>query len=294
MPVAIVGVDFTSAPRAGKPITVAHGRLARAGFVLDAIEDVTDWAGFEAMLAAPGPWIGGFDFPFGLPREAIRDLGWPRRWPALVQHCAALGRDAFRAILDAYRITRPAGSKYPHRATDRPAGSHSPVKLVNPPVGLMFLEGAPRLLAAGVTLPGLHRGDPARIAVEAYPGLAARMFTRESYKSDERRKQTAARRAVRAMIVSRLLCRGGPFGFKLEGPCGLLRSLTRDPSGDRLDAVLAAMLAAWCLRRAAHRFGMPCRVDALEGWIAMAGRGPLAAVTPGSRRSAQAPRADLL
>jgi hypothetical protein len=209
-----------------------------------------------------------------------------------VRHCAALGRDLFRATLDAYRTTRPAGSKYPHRATDRPAGSHSPVKLVNPPVGLMFLEGAPRLLAAGVTLPGLHQGDPARIAVEAYPGLAARTLTRESYKSDERAKQTAARRAVRAMIVSHLARFGGPFGFKLEGSRGLLRSLTRDASGDRLDAVLAGMQAAWCLRRAAHGFGMPPRVDALEGWIAMAGRVPLAAVRPGSRRSARAPRAD--
>jgi len=290
--VTIFGVDFTSVPRARKPITVARGRLVRSGFVLDVIEDITHWAGFQGLLSAPGPWIGGFDFPFGLPREAVQDLGWPRRWPDLVRHCAALGRGVFRATLDAYRTTRPAGHKYPHRATDRPAGSHSPVKLVNPPVGLMFLEGAPRLLAAGVTLPGLHQGDPARVAVEAYPGLAARALTRESYKSDERRKQTAARRAARAMIVSHLLGTGGPFGFRLEGALGLLRSLTRDASGDRLDAVLAGMQAAWCLRRAAHGFGMPRQVDALEGWIAMAGRVPLVAVRPGSRRSAQGPRAD--
>jgi hypothetical protein len=37
--------------------------------------------------------------------------------------------------------------------TDHPAGSHSPLKLVNPPVGLMFLEAAPRLLASGVSIP---------------------------------------------------------------------------------------------------------------------------------------------
>jgi hypothetical protein len=268
----ILGVDFTSAPRPAKPITVARGRLAAGAFVLERVDVLPDWGAFEAMLAAPGPWIGGFDFPFGLPREAVRDLGWPDRWPALVAHCAGLGRERFRAALDAYRTTRPAGDKYPHRATDRPAGAHSPVKLVNPPVGLMFLEGAPRLAAAGVTIPGLHAGDPARVALEAYPGLAVRTLTRASYKSDERRKQTAQRRSVRALVVSRLALDGGPFGFRLEAAVALRRALTADGSGDRLDAVLAAMQAAWCYRRRARGFGLPAVVDPVEGWIAMAGR----------------------
>jgi hypothetical protein len=272
MTLSILGVDFTSAPRPRKPIMVARGRLVPGMFVLERLDALPDWAGFEELLAAPGPWIGGFDLPFGLPREAVRDLGWPLQWPALVRHCAMLGREAFRATLDRYRATRRVGDKYPHRATDRPAGAHSPVKLVNPPVGLMFLEGAPRLAAAGVTIPGLHRGDPARVAVEAYPGLAARAMTRASYKSDEPRKQTPARRAVRALLVSRLTRDGGPFGFRLEAPSELLRSLTRDATGDRLDAVLAAMQAAWCQRRRARGFGLPGDIDPLEGWIAMAGQ----------------------
>jgi hypothetical protein len=267
----ILGVDFTSAPRRAKPITVARGRLASGVLVLERIDALPDWTAFEGMLATPGPWVGGFDFPFGLPREAVRDLGWPDRWPALVHYCAGLGREGFRAALDAYRVRRPVGDKYPHRATDRPAGAHSPLKLVNPPVALMFLEGAPRLAAAGVNIPGLHAGDPERVAVEAYPGLAARALTRASYKSDERSKQTAERRAVRATLVSRLVLDGGPFGFRLEGPAALLRSLARDPTGDRLDAVFAAMQAAWCQRRRRRRFGLPGNIDPVEGWIAMAG-----------------------
>jgi hypothetical protein len=261
-------------------------------FVLQEIDALSDWASFERLLALPGPWIGGFDFPFGLPREVVGDLGWPRHWPALVRHCAALGREGFRRMLDAYREARPVGDKYPHRATDWPAGAHSPVKLVNPPVGLMFLEGAPRLLAAGVTLPGLHRGDPVRVAVEAYPGLAARAMTRQSYKSDTVSKQTPARRATRATLVSRLVRDGGPFGFRLDAPHSLLRSLTLDPTGDRLDAVLAAMQAAWCQRHRAWGFGMPRRVDPLEGWIAMAGRTTIQAIPPDSRRSAPTRYAD--
>jgi hypothetical protein len=266
----VLGVDFTSAPRRAKPIVVARGRDGRGAFVLDAIESLPDWVAFERLLAFPGPWVGGFDFPFGLPRAAVRDLGWPMEWDLLVRHCAAMGRQAFRASLDAYRATRPVGDKYPHRATDLPAASHSPIKLVNPPVALMFLEGAPRLAAAGVTIPGLRNGDPARVAVEAYPGLAARAITRASYKSDETRKQTPARRAARAAIVAQLRRDGGPIGFRLEGDRAVLASLVGDPTGDRLDAVLAAMQAAWCLRRRARNYGLPRDVDPLEGWIATA------------------------
>ena len=267
---AVLGVDFTSAPRPRKPITVARGRLAGGAFALEAIDPIVDWAGFDRLLAASGPWIGGFDFPFGLPREAVVDLGWPQDWRALVDHCATLGRAALRAACDAYRASRPAGRKYPHRATDLPAGSHSPIKLVNPPVALMFLEGAPRLARAGVTIPGLAAGDPRRIAVEAYPGLAARRITRTSYKADETRKQTPERRRARAAIVARLTADGGPFGFPLRGTRALLHSLLDDGTGDRLDAVLAAMQAAWCLRRRARNWGLPSEVDPIEGWIATA------------------------
>lgn len=271
MTVAILGVDFTSAPSPRKPITVARGRLLRESFQLATIDELPDWRGFEALLREPGPWIGGFDFPFGLPREAVVDLNWPTRWHALVEHCARLGRAGLRQALDAYRAGRPPGRKYPHRATDAPAASHSPIKLVNPPVALMFLEGAPRLAAAGVSIPGLVAGDPARVAIEAYPGLAARALAVGSYKSDERRKRTPARRRVRAAIVARLVRDGGPFGFRLAGAAAMLSSLARDGSGDRLDAVLAAMQAAWCWRRRRHGFGLPREIDPLEGWIAMAG-----------------------
>jgi hypothetical protein len=267
---AILGVDFTSAPRAAKPIVVARGRLDAGSFRLEALERLDGWPAFEQLLASPGPWIGGFDFPFGLPREAVRDLGWPQEWEALVRYCAGLGRTGLRAAFDAYRATRPVGNKYPHRATDRPAASHSPLKLVNPPVALMFLEGAPRLAAAGLHIPGLRIGDATRVAVEAYPGLAARAITAESYKSDEKRKQTPARHAARAAIVDALCDDGGPFGFRLDAPDALRAALVADACGDSLDAVLAAMQSAWCLGRFEHGFGLPSAIDPLEGWIATA------------------------
>ncbi len=142
-------MDFTSRPRARKPITIASGVLRPLAFELDTVEECAEWAGFENWLGRPGPWIAGFDFPFGLPREAVCDLGLPSHYAQLVHHCALRGREGFRALLDGYRATRPTGNRYAHRATDYPAKSHSPLKLVNPPVGLMFLEGVPRLLGGG-------------------------------------------------------------------------------------------------------------------------------------------------
>lgn len=273
MTLQLLGIDFTSAPRRAKPITVACGHLDGACVVLDRFERCADWPSFDALLARPGPWLGAFDFPFGLPREAVVDLGWPQTWPALVRHCAALGKPAFRTALDAYRESRPVGRRYAHRATDLPARSHSPLKLVNPPVGLMFLEGAPRLLAAGAQVPGMHDGDAQRIAIEAYPGLLARRITSASYKSDERRKQTEERRAARIGIVAALTAERPAAEHTLNTPVLIAtqeqrQALVDDPSGDLLDAALALVQAATAARHGPPRFGLPAAMDPLEGWIA--------------------------
>lgn len=266
----LFGIDFTSAPRRAKPITVAGGQPVADGVRLDALFRFHDWHGFEAFLNSPGPWLGAFDFPFGLPREAVLDLGWPADWANLVRHCAALGKGDFKHTLDAYRESRPMGARYPHRRTDLPAGSHSPLKLVNPPVGLMFLEGAPRLLDAGISLPGLYVGDPTRIAVEAYPGLLARSITRASYKADDRARQTPERQAARQAIVAALTSGAHSSGLVLSLSDEHAQALVDDPGGDLLDAALALTQAAWCARQGPPMFGIPGDCDPLEGWIATA------------------------
>lgn len=265
----IFGVDFTSRPRARKPITIAAGHLRDRGFALEGVEEHCDWESYETWLRQPGPWLAGFDYPFGLPRCSVVDLRWPTGYAQLVNHCRSLGRDEFRAMLDRYRESRPAGNRYAHRVTDLPARSHSPLKLVNPPVGLMFLEGAPRLLDAGVSIPGLREGDPARLAFEAYPGFTARLIFRGSYKNDSVAKQTPARRRARKLIVDCLVSTANPFGFRLDGSPSLLASLVRDPTGDCLDATICAMQAAWAWQRRKQNYGLPTNIDPLEGWILM-------------------------
>jgi hypothetical protein len=261
-PLAILGVDFTCAPRKAKPITAALARLEDDTLRVETIERLETFAAFEALLARPGPWVGGFDFPFSLPLELSRDLGWPADWRALVEHCSAFSREDFRARLDAYRETRPAGRRYAHRATDHPAGSSSPMKLVNPPVALMFHEGARRLLSAGVFIPALAEGDRTRVALEAYPGLLVRkqLGVRESYKSDTRSEQTPARRAARERVAEALRA-GKPLGIRLRTRI----DLAADGSGDLLDAAICAVQAAWAARRPGY--GIPPHAPAGEGWI---------------------------
>ena len=264
----IYGVDFTCAPRRAKPITVASGVLRKKALHLEEIEKLQSFEEFEALLERPGPWIGGFDFPFSLPAELVRDLNWPSPWRDLVAHCSGISRTDFRGALDAYRASRPLGRKYAHRATDYPAGSSSPMKLVNPPVALMFHEGARRLAASGVHLPALADGDAARVALEAYPGLLARkqLGIRDSYKSDTRSEHTPARKAVRRRILKELLA-GRPLGIRLAASDSLQRNLVEDGSGDLLDAVICAVQACWGWQKREQNYGLPKGIDPLEGWI---------------------------
>lgn len=263
---ALVGVDFTSAPTARKPIRLAFGRRRGAVVQLERQEGLTSLAAFEAWLAGPGPWLGGFDLPFGLPRELVETLGWPTAWAPLIAHYASLSRAEIRDTFAAFCDARPAGSKFAHRACDGPAGSSPSMKWVNPPVAYMLHAGVPRLVAAGAHLPGLHDGDPSRIALEAYPGLLAReLIGTRSYKSDDRAKQTPERLIARKDVIEALEQGRTRLGLRLKLTHAQRDELADDGSGDKLDAVLCLMQAAWADSRA--DYGQPADMDTLEGWI---------------------------
>jgi len=115
---ALIGVDFSSRPTRRKPIVVAHGRASAAVVRLSELERFDSLEAFGAWLARPGHWIGGFDFPFGLPRELVEHLGWPTAWRACMQHYAALSRAEIRDTLAAFCGARPACGKFRQRAGD--------------------------------------------------------------------------------------------------------------------------------------------------------------------------------
>ena len=285
----VVGCDFSSRPSTRKPIAMAFGRLLDEGLVvLDGLRgfaSLGEWAAWLALPAEPA-WVGGFDLPFGLPRELVEQLGWPTDWAACMDHYAGLTRDEIRERFKAFCAARPAGGKFAHRATDRPAGASPSMKWVNPPVAYMLHAGLPLLRAAGVHLPGLQpacRGDARRVALEAYPGMLARaVLGRSSYKSDDPARQTAERRRSRAHLIEALECGANPLSLRLRigggagdggGALALREQLLSDGCGDRLDAVICMLQAAWavaCHRKGDVLYGLPHDLDPLEGWIVTA------------------------
>lgn len=264
----ILGVDFTSAPKRSKPLTAAVGRFSGHTLTIHKIERLATYEAFEELLRIPGPWIGAFDFPFGLPREAVEDLGWPTTWRELTRRCVELGKLEFKRQLDEYRESREQGDRYATRKGDKASGAHPAVKLVNPPVGLMFFEGAPRLAAANVTVPFLSRGDPSRVALEAYPGMFIRkhLAIRDSYKNDRRSKQTKEHAAIRRKVLGAMKA-GKPHGIYVQHAGGTEEQIIADGTGDNLDAVVCAAQASWGHRQGAPDFGLPPNVDPIEGWI---------------------------
>ena len=280
----LAGCDFSSRPTRKKPIVLALGSASSGRLLLSKIEYFDSLDSFGGWLRAPADWVGAFDFPFGLPRELVEQLGWPTAWEACIRHYAGLSREEIRATFAAFCDARPVGGKFAHRATDRPAGASPSMKWVNPPVAYMLHAGVPLLLDAGVHLPGLHAGEPAnqdaagqprRVALEGYPGLLARQILgNRSYKSDDKAKQTPDRLIARKDVVTALEHGQAPLvqplGLRLKLSHAQRDALIDDASGDRLDAVLCLVQAAWAQARGAPRYGLPEQVDPLEGWIVAA------------------------
>ena len=265
----LAGIDFTSRPTRRKPITVAQGAMERGVLRLARIELHETFDGLSAWLRTPGPWLAACDFPFGLPRELVEALGWPRQWLPLMQHYTALSREEIRDTFAAFCDARPVGAKFAHRACDGPAGSSPSMKWVNPPVAFMMHAGVPLLLQAGVHMPGLHAGDGERVALEGYPGLLAReLIGHRSYKSDDKAKQTPERLIARKDVVEGLEQGRSRLGLRLRLTHAQRDALVADASGDLLDAVLCLMQAGWASGQ--DGFGMPQGVDSVEGWIVTA------------------------
>ena len=290
MSVLLAGCDFSSSPSRRKPIVFATGSLERGRVQLSGLEAVETLAGYALWLQADRPWVCGFDFPFGLPRELIETLGWPPDWLACMRHYAALSRPEIRQAFAGFCQARPVGRKFAHRATDPGAGSSPSMKWVNPPVAYMLHAGVPPLIEAGVQVPGLlgaqqargaapHRAHLApRVALEAYPGLLARELLgpdgqRRSYKSDDRAKQTPERLIARKDLITALENGQTRLGLRIKLSHAQRDALIDDASGDRLDAVLCLVQAAWAWQQhdQGHPcYGLPAQIDPLEGWIVSA------------------------
>ncbi|HLI09839.1 MAG TPA: DUF429 domain-containing protein [Ktedonobacteraceae bacterium] len=266
----IFGIDFTSAPSRRKPITCALCTLHDEQLTLLECLTLPTLEEFEIFLRCDGPWCAAFDFPFGLPRLLLANLGWPRHWEDYMQLVATQGRTGFEETITCYCASQPPGQKHLLRATDTLAKSRSPMMLHRVPVGKMFFQGAPRLLQSGVSILPCRPTSDSRVALEGYPALVARRYLgSRSYKSDERSKQTGEKLAARRELVQALRspALSAGFGLTLTLPDPLAAILISNPMADLLDALLCAIQSAWAYTRRADGYGIPRNCDSDEGWI---------------------------
>ena len=266
----ILGLDFTSSPSRRKPITCAICTLQDTCLSMYTSQNMPSFADFEAFLRLPGPWIAALDFPFGLPTKLIANLNWPASWQSYISHIASLGKTGFEATLATYIAQRVSGDKLHLRTTDILAGARSPMMLHRVPVAKMFFQGTPYLLASGVSILPCHPTADDRIVLEGYPALVARKWLgKQSYKSDERSKQTLDKEHVRRTLVHGLRSQELTtyYGLTLNISNEMADMLVHDPMADSLDALLCAIQAAWAYRQRNNGYGISVQCDSNEGWI---------------------------
>jgi hypothetical protein len=266
----IYGIDFTSTPSRQKSITCVAGEFIDGNLHIDNFTKIASLNEFEVFLKRRGPWLAGFDFPFGQPKKLIDNLGWPKSWEGYVAEIAKMNQHEFEETLTGYRASRPTGDKHHKRVTDIKANSISPMSLHGIPIGKMFFRGAPRLLRADLNILPCRPKDDDRTAVEAYPALVARKWlARRSYKSDDNQKQTAAQQAARHELVDCLRSDQLQhyYGLSITLELTLADQFVQDPTADSLDACLCAIQAAWAYSQRDKNFGIPAGCDPCEGWI---------------------------
>ena len=246
----VYGVDFSGAAKAGRNAWIAECRVADdAGRLrvarLDALEKWVGTADREPALAglvelvrASDAALWAIDFPFGLPIE----LGfgdWPqqldlvRRWDggayAFGLHCLETAKQ---------RCERP----HVRRVTD--VEEKAPFDCYHYRIIYQTFHGMRDVLAplekdaATAVLPFQPRKRAAarRLVVEACPSstLKRLKLPHQNYKQPAGGPLTAKRRATRRVLLADL--RG-----RVEASETVWRRINRNPGGDALDAVVAAV-----------------------------------------------------
>lgn len=266
----VFGIDFTSAPTPRKPIICVSGYFKRGSLLnLDYLETFPHFSSFEEFLKRKGPWLAGVDFPLGLPLSFLHHLKLKTDWSLYVHSIGKWDKNHFESNIIDFKNKRIPGQKEPLRITDMFANAKSPLKLVNPPVGKMFYEGATRLLRSSVSVIPCRPKKDNRIVFESYPALTARKFVKK-YKNETTRSGSLknARKTIINGIISTNTTR--QFGFQTRIKRDLQIRGLEDSNGDILDAILCAIQVAWAYSQKKNYcpfLGIDKNVIYSEGWI---------------------------
>ena len=109
-----------------------------------------------------------------------------------------------------------------------------------------------------------------RIVVEGYPAvIARRLIGKQSYKSDQREKQTSIREMARRDIVNGLHSSEIEkwYGLRVQLSDEISKRLVEEPKGDALDAVLCSVQGGWACLQRVDNWQVPEAYKKIEGWI---------------------------
>ncbi|RMG62367.1 MAG: DUF429 domain-containing protein [Calditrichaeota bacterium] len=262
----ILGVDFSGARFPASRIWIAEitgrpgeARLAACYSLAERLGQRADrdtcYRQLRGLLGGPPGTAAGLDFPFSLPASLVRASSWEAVLQWVARRFAT--PDAFRAY-----CRRQADQGEPKRDTDRLA--RVPMAPSNLRLYRQTYYGMARILAplvreqAVAVLP-FHPPDPNKPwLLEVCP--ASYLKQKGLYQPYKGRRSALADR--RAQLLHQLFRQEG---LLLPAP-DLAEKIARQPGGDALDAVLAAL----CVYRAlqADSLQPPLKgAAALEGWI---------------------------
>jgi hypothetical protein len=261
---AIYGVDFSGAKLAGRNTWVARVEPAgrrRPAYRLAELTRLEKLSGTAERGAALAHLVGliadsdgalwALDFPFGLPVEVMAPGA---RWPRQLDFLGTWGEDAYAAGVECLRRAQALGGPmHIRRLTDSEA--RAPFDCYHYRIiyqtffGMRDVLGPLRLLRQTAILPFQYRRLPAarRVLVEACPSSTLKRLglPHTNYKQPEGGALTRKRRRARRLVLDGLL-------RHVRADDRQRRVMMRNPGGDALDAVIAAVGAAQAWDAADH------------------------------------------
>jgi hypothetical protein len=244
------GVDFSGAKLAGRNTWVAGCVRSKKQLLLDSLDCLEVLAGtanrgpalrhLVALVNKSQSAAWGMDFPFGLPVELFpRSFRWTQQFSFLAEY----GDDAYACGLECVRRSRAAnGSLHIRRHTDHdaktPFDSYHYRIIFQTFFGMRDVINPLRRSPGTCVLP-FHYSRFAtadRVVFESCPSSTLKKLglPHQNYKQPAGGPLTAKRRRTKRTILDALL-------HHVEVPPPLARTIMRNPGGDALDAVVAAV-----------------------------------------------------